>query len=92
VATEEPAQAETFTEEPVVEPAGEQPAEELADEQRSALAIVGTYTSGDNTYVMFSNGSIEAQTPRGVFNFNSLDELKGFIASGGESPKGDQTA
>ena len=89
---DEPAQAETLDEEPVVEPAAEQPTEELADEQRSALAIVGTYTSGDNTYVMFSNGSIEAQTPRGVFNFDSLDELKGFIASGGESPKSDQTA
>jgi hypothetical protein len=46
--------------------------------------IVGTYNSGDNTYVMFSDGSIEAQTPRGVFRFQSLDELKAFIASGGE--------
>jgi hypothetical protein len=40
---------------------------------------------------MFSNGSIEAQTPQGVFHFKSLDELKEFIASGGESAKGSST-
>jgi hypothetical protein len=34
--------------------------------------------------VMFSDGSIEAQTPSGVFRFKSLDELKEFIAAGGE--------
>jgi hypothetical protein len=34
---------------------------------------------------MFSDGSIEADTPNGVFRFASLDELKDFIASGGES-------
>jgi hypothetical protein len=36
---------------------------------------------------MFSDGSIEAQTPEGVFRFQSLDELKTFIASGGEGGK-----
>jgi len=46
--------------------------------------VVGTYNSGDNKYVMFSDGSIEAQTPSGVFRFKSLDELKEFIAAGGE--------
>jgi hypothetical protein len=47
--------------------------------------VVGTYDSGGNHYVMFSDGSIEADTPNGVFRFASLDELKDFIASGGES-------
>lgn len=46
--------------------------------------VVGTYDSGGNHYVMFSDGSIEAETPNGVFRFASLDELKDFIASGGE--------
>lgn len=59
--------------------------EEAAEEAPpSAATIIGTYNSGDNTYVMFSDGSIEAQTPGGVFRFQSLDELKAFIASGGE--------
>ena len=34
---------------------------------------------------MFSDGSIEAETPDGTFKFGSLDELKEFIASGGEA-------
>ena len=48
--------------------------------------IVGTYKSGDNRYVMYADGSIEADTPQGVFHFDSLDELKDFIASAGEEP------
>jgi hypothetical protein len=69
------------------EPAASEDAdrEQTADEApRSGATIIGTYNSGDNTYVMFSDGSIEAQTPGGVFRFQSLDELKAFIASGGE--------
>jgi hypothetical protein len=53
------------------------------DASRPAV-VVGTYNSGDNKYVMFSDGSIEAQTPSGVFRFQSLEELKEFIAAGGE--------
>lgn len=54
-------------------------------EAEPALAVVGTYVSGGNTYVMFSDGSIEAETPRGRFSFDSLDELKAFVEAGGES-------
>ena len=49
-----------------------------------APAVIGSYTSGDNRYVMFADGSIEAETPNGVFRFGSLDELKEFVAAGGE--------
>lgn len=45
---------------------------------------IGRYSSGGNSYVMFADGSIEAETPNGNFRFGSLDELKRFIASGGE--------
>ncbi|MBA1158092.1 hypothetical protein [Microvirga mediterraneensis] len=64
--------------------------EEVEEEHETApdalhpAVVVGTYNSGDNKYVMFSDGSIEAQTPSGVFRFESLDELKAFIAAGGE--------
>jgi hypothetical protein len=34
---------------------------------------------------MYGDGSIEADTPTGRYHFKSLDELKDFIASGGES-------
>ncbi len=50
--------------------------------------VIGTYTSGGNRYVMFADGSIEAETPDGTFTFSSLDELKEFIAAGGESGSG----
>ncbi|GJE42123.1 hypothetical protein [Methylobacterium soli] len=49
------------------------------------LEVVGTYASGGNTYVMYANGAIEAETPRGRFTFASLDELKAFVEAGGES-------
>ncbi|WP_019906641.1 hypothetical protein [Methylobacterium sp. 77] len=51
---------------------------------KGGLQVVGTYASGGNTYVMYSNGSIEADTPRGQFTFDSLDELKAFVEAGGE--------
>jgi hypothetical protein len=62
----------------------EEPEEEIAPDASEPATVVGTYNSGDNKYVMFSDGSIEAQTPSGVFRFKSLDELKEFIAAGGE--------
>jgi len=87
--TQEPA-AEAV---PELEPEAEREPEieENVEEEREAApdasqppVVVGTYNSGDNKYVMFSDGSIEAQTPSGVFRFQSLDELKAFIAAGGE--------
>jgi hypothetical protein len=54
--------------------------------------IIGSYNSGDNRYIMYSDGSIEAETPDGAFRFASLDELKEFIAAGGESRTGSQAS
>ncbi|WP_336487652.1 hypothetical protein [Methylobacterium nigriterrae] len=65
-------------------PSEPEPAQEPA-ETEPKLEVVGTYASGGNTYVMYSNGAIEADTPRGRFTFGSLDELKAFVESGGES-------
>lgn len=58
-----------------------------APEEAPAPTIVGTYNSGGNFYVMYSDGSIEAETPAGKFRFDSLDELKEFIAAGGDKAK-----
>ena len=52
-----------------------------------APPVVGTYNSGGNFYIMYSDGSIEAETPAGKFRFLSLDELKDFIAAGGDKAK-----
>ncbi|WP_201863630.1 hypothetical protein [Microvirga soli] len=72
--------------EPVVAEADQEaPSEDKAEsDEEGPATVIGTYNSGDNKYVMFSDGSIEAQTPGGTFRFQSLDELKEFIAAGGE--------
>ena len=43
--------------------------------------VLGTHSSGANRYVMFSDGSVEAETPDGSFRFSSLDELQAALAS-----------
>jgi hypothetical protein len=58
-----------------------------AMEAPGSPAVVGTYNSGGNFYIMYSDGSIEAETPAGKFRFTSLDELKDFIAAGGDKAK-----
>lgn len=63
-------------------------AEEPAAAPEPSREVVGTYASGSNTYVMFSDGAIQADTPRGRFTFGSLDELKAFVDGGGEADRG----
>ena len=41
--------------------------------------IVGQYESGGTFYVMYSDGSIEARSERGVLHFDSMAELKAFM-------------
>jgi hypothetical protein len=45
-------------------------------------AVIGRYTSGNTTYVMFADGSIEAETPTGVLHFASLADLKVYVEGG----------
>ncbi len=62
-------------------PQSGKPAGEPAKE---STAIVGTYRSNGTVYVMYADGSIEADTPEGVFRFGSLEELKAHIAASSE--------
>ncbi len=83
----EPAQEPS--EQPLEQPeqAPEVPAEQDEEPaEQPPRTLVGTYESGGNIYTMYSDGSIDAQTPTGNFHFASLDELKNFIAEGGEDP------
>ena len=48
----------------------------------SQRQVIGSYAVGSNTYTMFADGSVEAITDHGVFQFASLDELKDFIEKG----------
>lgn len=80
---DEPAAGTGRTEPQIEAPAAPEPA---AKDEKDGLQVVGTYASGANTYVMFADGTVEAQTPRGRFTFQSLDELKQFVETGGETP------
>jgi hypothetical protein len=59
---------------PQAEPAGGAP--------HTEPAVIGRYTSGNTTYVMFADGSIEAETPNGILHFASLADLKVYVEGG----------
>lgn len=57
----------------------DEPAPEPPPPPKPEPAVVGRYSSGDTNYLMFADGSIEAQTPEGIMRFASLTELKRFV-------------
>ena len=60
------------------EPIAEAPA--TAPEAPPAnLSVIGRYDSEGTSYVMYSDGSIEAQSEAGIYRFGSMAELKAFI-------------
>ncbi len=90
VAEPEPAAPREDSEDAAVDLRGGLPAEDAPSDEAPGdasdedLTVIGSYNSGGNTYVMFSNGSIQADTPNGRYRFGSLEELKEFIAREGE--------
>ena len=44
------------------------------------LSIVGEYHSGGTHYIIFADGSIEARSQSGIFQFASMEDLRAFIA------------
>jgi hypothetical protein len=59
----------------------------VADDAQEGLAIVGQYQSAGTSYVMYSDGSIEARTAHAVFHFKSMTELKAFMDSEAQTSK-----
>ncbi len=47
----------------------------------AAAAVIGRYESEGTSYVMYADGSIDAQSAAGVYRFASMAELKAFIES-----------
>ena len=82
VASYEPAAAATEPPPPAPETRVERPP--LFKPEVEERVIVGQYASGGNEYKMYSDGSIDAQTPAGLRRFGSLEELRAFVAGGGE--------
>ena len=55
-----------------------EPATELASLAQEP-AVIGRYEAEGTTYVMFADGSIEAQSERGVARFKSMADLKAYF-------------
>jgi hypothetical protein len=67
----------------IVQPANEPEPATDAPSDKPAPVEIGRYRANDVAYVMFSDGSITAETPAGAsYRFNSLPELRAFIERG----------
>jgi hypothetical protein len=49
---------------------------EAASEETSGPTILGTYNADDGTYIMYSDGSVEAISESGVKKFSSMEDLR----------------
>jgi hypothetical protein len=49
-------------------------------EPEAAPTLVGRYSAGGANYMIFSDGSIEAETENGAFRFGSMSEFKAYLA------------
>jgi hypothetical protein len=63
------------------EPPHAEPPPEPASAPAPTSAVIGRYEADGTSYVMYADGSIEAQSDAGVYRFNSMTELKAFIES-----------
>ena len=54
--------------------------EHALQEPEAAPSLVGRYSAGGATYMIFSDGSIEAETEQGAFKFASMSEFKAHLA------------
>ena len=61
------------------EPRADEAPATAPDAPPSNLTVIGRYDSEGTAYVMYSDGSIEAQSEAGVYRFGSMAELKAFI-------------
>jgi hypothetical protein len=55
--------------------------EHALHEPEAAPTLVGRYTSGGAHYMIFSDGSIEAETDQGAFKFPSMSAFKAHLAN-----------
>lgn len=62
---------------PAPEPVPSEPLTAAAEEP----AVIGRYEAEGTTYIMFADGSIEAQSERGVARFKSMADLKAYFES-----------
>jgi len=62
----------------LVSPAGREPG---PGNGRASPKIIGRYAAGEASYVLFSDGSIEAETDAGALRFATLDDFKSYVTT-----------
>ncbi|HZZ60085.1 MAG TPA: hypothetical protein VFE63_02795 [Roseiarcus sp.] len=50
-------------------------------------SLIGHYSSGGANYMIFADGSIEAETPDGTFKFASMGDFKQYLADRGNGKR-----
>ena len=56
---------------------------ETPEEPQGPPSLIGSYSSAGANYKIFADGSIEAETNEGTFNFASMDDFKRHLAERG---------
>ena len=54
--------------------------ETVLETPESPPSLIGRYSSGGASYMIFADGSIEAETTEGTFRFASMDDFKRYVA------------
>ncbi len=62
-------------------PMHSEPLEQGSLEGRASPKVIGRYAAGAGSYVLFSDGAIEAETDAGAMRFASLDDFKSYVAT-----------
>jgi hypothetical protein len=81
----EASEAETAEEEPINENrSGHLPTlvevEQAIAHPEAPATLVGRYSAGGASYMIFSDGTIEAETEEGAFRFASMGDFKAYLA------------
>jgi hypothetical protein len=59
--------------------------EEAIARPEPAPTLVGRYTAGGASYMIFSDGTIEAETSQGAYRFASMGDFKAFLSKNKEA-------
>ena len=59
--------------------------EEAIARPEAAPTLVGRYSAGGASYMIFSDGTIEAETSQGAYRFASMGDFKAFLSKNKEA-------
>jgi hypothetical protein len=69
-----------------------EPVLETPEEPQGPPTLIGSYSSAGANYKIFSDGSIEAETGEGTFQFASMSDFKRHLVERRGRPAGEETS